>query len=219
MNKTAIGIGVALLAFAGVLGAGYGISHTAKETNVMAADYTNYTTATISFGTQVGYLRSKYYNTSTLASKATLTNISTKDFVISGENTYYKNNRWALQIGSPANYWSTTSAGSLTITLQNKKYQSATIYADTYYYENTSTHIVTYAYNVSFGINGTPYINNGSWIEDTEAETVSQGACPTFAQYYCGMPRSDLTITVPPSSEDAYEMIYIEKIEFHIPNN
>ena len=90
MNKTAIGIGVALLAFAGVLGAGYGISHTAKETNVMAADYTNYTTATISFGTQVDYLRSKYYNTSTLASKATLTNISTKDFVISRENTYCK---------------------------------------------------------------------------------------------------------------------------------
>jgi hypothetical protein len=235
-----------LLALLGVLAA-TGITFAAEtvvengNSQIYAANSTSsYTEATITFGSNISDYNDYPIDASNFEEYkySSLTDISYSNMIISMDNCYkkyscrtfwgieynYKKNNNSLQIGHNINYG--TSAGSLTINLNGYKYQSVSIYADTYYKETFDLkafkYKVTYAVDIPFSINGESKINNGSWNKNTETETVSQKTdldgnviVPQYDLYYCTNPQTSLTISVPGTSEQ-YDMIYITKIVFHL---
>jgi hypothetical protein len=189
----------------------------AQETlPVEAATTSSYTEATISFGTTIQDNFWRNVTTSTFTSSSASSYVTTSGFTSKQKVSYVVSNcqeqgadyydSYALQIGK-LSYWPKgTTSGSLTITLSNAKYISVSIYADTYYDSDN------YYYDIPFAINGTSYINNGSWGASSGS---SQSSVPQYDVYYCTNPQTLLTITVPGTTEQ-YDMIYITKIVFHL---
>jgi hypothetical protein len=201
----------------------------AQETlPVEAATTSSYTKATISFGTTIQDNYGRNVTTSTFTSSSASSYVTTSGFTSKQKVSYVVSNcqeqgagyydSYALQIGK-LSYWPKgTTSGSLTITLSNAKYISASIYADTYYKKtfdwSTFKNKVTHYVEIPFAINGVQYSNDGSWISNSDG-TVSYGSVPQYDVYYCTNPQTSLTITVPGTTEQ-YDMIYITKIVFHL---
>jgi hypothetical protein len=186
-----------------------------SNNNSIATEATSsYTSSSIVFGTSEDALSSYYSMTdSDISSLATLSGLTSSQISYTVKNVCGKkvnkySTPYALQLGYPTNYYQNTTSSSLKVTLSGIKYQSVTVYADTY--ADSSN----YYYNIPFTMNGTNYINDGSWGATSGA---SQGDCPTFVEYDCDNPKSELTITIPGTTDEGYDMIFIQKIKFHIP--
>ena len=186
-----------------------------------------YTTATLTFGTTVQNNAGHDLSASSFSASGASSYVTESGFATGQSVSYAVSNcqqqgadwydDYALQIGKISNWPVGTTAGSLTITLKGCKYQSVSIYADTYYkkYYNSSTgkNMVRHYVEIPFAINGESLVSNGSW--SSSGSGVSQGAVPQSDQYHCDVPLSTLTISVPGTTEQ-YDMIYVQKIVFHL---
>lgn len=198
-------IAIAFLAYAAESGTG--------SERAFAADATNYTTATVTFGTQIDGLSSKYsIAASKIASFATLSGITSSQISFWGSNLCEKTvNKWstsyALQIGYPTNWYQDTAAGTFTVTLTGTSYQSVTAVIDTF--SDSSN----YYYDIPFSMNGVSYTNDGSWGATSGQ---SQGDCPQFVEYDCEAPKTSLTISIPGTAGEGYDMVFLESLTFHL---
>ncbi len=208
---------VCVFGFAAVAACVYAVENGLSE-SVSAKQTDSYTVATLTFGTEVrdyagwGYseydVSAKDLSSSRYVTKSGFKSNQKLDYAVS--NCHQKPSDWfvwsddcALQIGKTS---VGTEAGSLTITLKGCRYQSVSVYADTYYSSG-----VYHSSGVPFAINGESLTNDGSW---GSSGTV-QRDCPRYDRYYCGVPQSALIISVPETAE-RYNTIYVQKIVFHL---
>lgn len=199
-------------------------AETAFDEPVLAAQTSSYTTATLTFGTIVqdnsghGITASSLSSTSYVKASG-FTAAQTVSYAVSNcqEQAADYSSAYALQIGKLSYNPEGTTTGSLTIALSGCKYQSVSVYADTYYKKtfdwSTFKYKVTHAYDIPLSINGESMISNGSWV--SSGSGVTQSDVPQSDQYHCEAPLSVLTISVPGTTEQ-YDMIYVEKIVFHL---
>lgn len=163
----------------------------AVTSNVDAkAQTSSFTTATIKFNNDGSYLS---YTSSPKTVKSNQFKYNDVD------NCSYNDN--GLQIGSIGYYldlsnwpwgwdwYSFTTGGSYSITLNSIKYQSVRIYS------NSSP-------DIAFNVNGISTVTNNN-------------AHSQYDYYYCSDTQSKLTITVPNNIE-ANKRLSVQKIEFHL---